>query len=811
MFQRECQSYYHRTKWLLIILMTGLLVLPACQSKEGSSSANAYPIQPVIFTSVKMQDDFWAPRIKTNHDVTIPFTMGKLFETGRVKNFEIAAGQKTGAFCTELTFDDTDVYKILEGACYSFQTFDDPVLEEKVDSLIELVGQAQEDDGYIFTNRTIMGANGHAWSGTERWEKVEDLSHELYNIGHLIEAAIAHYYATGKKTFLNIAIKAADRVCEDFGAGKMERYPGHQIIELALAKLYHVTGEQKYLDTGKFFLDVRGPNGDAYNQAHKKVVDQHEAVGHAVRATYMYAGMADIAALTKDKGYVSAIDDIWEDVVSKKIYVTGGIGATGHGEAFGDPYELPNMSAYCETCASIANVYWNYRLFLRHGDAKYYDVLERTLYNSFLSGVSLDGDGFFYPNPLESHGQHERSGWFTCACCPGNVARFVPSVPGYFYALQDDNIYVNLYGAGQATLDIDGTTVQLEQKTAYPWEGDINIHITPQQTQKFALRLRIPGWSENKPIPSDLYQFAENTEDSPKAYLNGDAIEVKKEKGYLVIDRNWKKGDEVRLSLPMPIRRLVAIDSVEADRGKVSIQRGPLVYCVEWPDNEGGRVLNLMLERDEPLSGGFEKDLLHGIYSISGKGKSVKRTSETALDVEETGLKLIPYYSWAHRGAGEMMVWIPEEAGSAKPLPAPTVASTSEISASLVTKSLMALNDQMEPANSGDRSIVYYHWWPKSDTTMWVQYDFEKASTVSSSQVYWYDDGPFGGCRIPAGWKLLYKSGSTWVPVNNTADYEIAKDEFCSVAFEPVKTTALRMEVTLPEKYSAGIMEWRVK
>ncbi len=389
----------------LYALCCSALRAPAQELAKGAD----YPIHPVLFTAVELNDNFWAPRIKTNHDVTIPFTLGKCKETGRIKNFQIAAGLATGEFCTEFTFDDTDIYKIIEGACYSFQIFKDPALELKVDSLITLIGMAQEPDGYIYTNRTIMGDKAHEWAGHKRWEKEEELSHELYNIGHLIEAAVAHYYATGKKNFLNIAIKAADRVCADIGPDKLHVYPGHQIIELAMAKLYRVTGDEKYLATGKFLLDVRGPAGDEYNQANKKVIDQHEAVGHAVRAAYMYAGMADIAALTQDPSYIRAIDDIWTDVVSKKIYITGGIGATGNGEAFGKPYELPNMSAYNETCASIANVYWNYRLFLLHGDARYYDVLERTLYNAFLSGVALTGDRFFYPNPLESHGQHARS------------------------------------------------------------------------------------------------------------------------------------------------------------------------------------------------------------------------------------------------------------------------------------------------------------------------------------------------------------------------------------------------------------------
>lgn len=790
-----------------------LIVLAGAAHVYGQPKATAhgdYPIHPVLFTSVKLTDNFWAPRIKTNHDVTIPFTLGKCWETGRIKNFEIAAGLKTGDFCTEFTFDDTDVYKIIEGACYSFQIFKDPALEKKVDSLITLIGEAQEPDGYIYTNRTIMGERAHEWAGKKRWEKEEDLSHELYNIGHLIEAAVAHYHATGKKNFLTIATRAADRVYADFGPGKLQIYPGHQIIELAMAKLYQVTGEQKYLDAGKFFLDVRGPKGDEYNQAHKKVIDQHEAVGHAVRATYMYAGMADIAALTQDPSYIKAIDDIWEDVVSKKIYVTGGIGATGHGEAFGKPYELPNMSAYNETCASIANVYWNYRLFLMHGDAKYFDVLERTLYNAFLSGVSLTGDRFFYPNPLESHGQHARSPWFSCACCPGNVARFVPSVGGYFYAQKDNAIYVNLFAAGTADFKLPGNTVSLEQKNNYPWDGDLQIIVSPEKTGPFEVRVRIPGWAVNKPIPSDLYTFEDTFTQQPTILVNDKPVKLELQQGYAVFNRKWKKGDRIHIQLPMPIRRVQANEKVEADKNKLAIERGPLMYCAEWPDNRDSKVLNLMVTPKAPLTGTFKPDLLNGIYVIEAPGQSASRASSTAINTVDTEVKLIPYYAWAHRGAGEMMVWLPDQPGAARPLPAPTIASKSTITASRKGRTLMALNDQMEPKNSNDQSIIFYHWWPMKDTLQWVQYDFEKPSTVSSSNVYWFDDGPFGGCRIPAGWRLLYKQGDTWVPVKNTKEYTILKDQYSSVSFEPVTTNALRLEITLPKEHSSGIMEWKV-
>jgi DUF1680 family protein len=794
----------------LIVAFVLFTSITNVKDQTSAQDHGDYPIQPVLFTAVKFNDQFWAPRIKINHDVTIPFTLAQCKETGRVRNFEIAAGLKTGDFCTVFTFDDTDLYKIIEGACYAFQISDDPILEAKVDSLITLIGQAQEPDGYLYTNRTIMGDRAHEWAGKSRWEKESELSHELYNIGHLIEAAVAHYYATGKRNFLDIAVKAADRVCYDFGPDKLHIYPGHQIIELAMAKLYRVTGDKKYLDMGKFLLDVRGPGGNPYNQAHKKVVDQHEAVGHAVRATYMYAGMADIAALTKDESYIKAIDDIWEDVVSKKIYVTGGIGATGDGEAFGKPYELPNMSAYNETCASIANIYWNYRLFLLHGDAKYYDVLERTLYNAFLSGVSLTGDRFFYPNPLESHGQHSRSAWFSCACCPGNVARFIPSVGGYFYAQKDQSIFINLFAQGSASFNLAGEKIMVEQKTNYPWDGDILINVLPEKTSSFDVRVRIPGWAVNKPIPSDLYTFADQVHAQPKVFLNDKPVKLVLQQGYVVFNRKWKKGDHIRIQLPMTIRKMEAHEQVVDDRNKFAVERGPLVYCAEWPDNNQ-HVINLVADEKAPLTGSFQSDVLHGIYIVKGAAQSTARTSEKAVATNNTTLTLIPYYAWAHRGAGEMMVWIPDNVSATKPLPLPTLASRAKISASYPQQTLRALNDQVEPAHSNDHSVIYYHWWPRKDTTEWLEYDFEKPVSISSSKVYWYDDGPEGGCRIPAGWRLLFKQGDTWVPVKNKTTYEVVKDKYSTVTFDAVTTSALRMEVVLPSQFSSGVMEWVVE
>lgn len=794
------------TRFLFVLTMT--VGFGHAFSQEVEMQAGDYPISPVLFTAVQLTDAFWAPRIKTNHEVTIPFTLGKCESTGRIKNFEIAAGLEDGVFQTEFTFDDTDVYKIIEGASYSLQIFKDAALEAQVDSLIALIALAQEPDGYIFTNRTIMGDSAHEWAGTKRWEKEHILSHELYNIGHLIEAGIAHYHATGKKSLLNIAIKAADRVCEDFGPDKVRTFSGHQIIELAMAKLYKTTGQKKYLDVGKFILDVRGPGGDEYNQAHEKVIDQHEAVGHAVRAAYMYAGMADIAALTNDSLYIKAIDNIWEDAVFKKIYVTGGIGATGHGEAFGAAYDLPNMSAYNETCASIANVYWNYRQFLLHGESKYFDVLERTLYNAFLSGVAMSGDKFFYPNPLESHGQHARSPWFSCACCPSNVTRFVPSVGGYFYAQKDEIIYVNLYGAGKASFNVGKNKINIEQKTKYPWEGDVQITIEPKSQAQLDLRLRMPGWAIEEPIPGGLYDFTGNAIEKPVVKVNGKQIDFKLDKGYVVLNRKWKKGDVVQLSLPMSVRKVKANDRVSADVNKYAYQRGPLVYCAEWPDNKDGKVLNLVIPDNATVTPSFDASYFKGMYVLKAEGLSVARTDASSIKSDKTDIKLIPYFSWAHRGPGEMTVWIPNQLTAAQPLPAPTIASRSKIEASHQARTLMALNDQMEPKNSNDHSIIYYHWWPMKDTVQWVQYNFDQAQTVSSSKIYWFDDGPFGGCRIPTAWKILYKKGDQWVPVTNTSEYQVLKDKYSEVSFDSVSTTAIRLEVKLSKDHSGGILEW---
>jgi DUF1680 family protein len=642
-------------KKIVALFLIGICGVNA-QVKDGG-----YPIRPVPFTSVKVTDRFWGQRLSASREVTIPLAFSKCEETGRYENFVKAAHPSPVYKVEGFSFDDTDVYKTIEGASYSMQTYPDKKLAEYIDSVITLVAAAQEPDGYLYTARTMNPEHPHEWAGGKRWEKVEDLSHEFYNLGHLIEGAIAHYQATGKKNFLDIAVKYADCVEREIGGrpGQQVFVPGHQIAEMALAKLYLVTGEKKYLDLAKFFLDKRGYTGrkDIYSQAHRPVLEQNEAAGHAVRAAYMYSGMADVAALTGDTGYVHAIDTIWNNAVTKKLYLTGGIGATNRGEAFGGNYELPNRTAYCETCAAIGNVYWNYRLFLLHGESSYYDVLERTLYNGLLSGISLDGGSFFYPNPLESAGQHERQPWFGCACCPSNACRFIPSLPGYVYAVKENEVYVNLFMSNTSEMEVEGKKVSLAQSTEYPWNGDIRIEVTPRQKQPFTLKVRIPGWALNKVTPGDLYTYSDRKQLSYTVKVNGLPVDGNLDKGYFVISRQWKKGDAVDVHFDMEVRTVKAHPGVAADHGRMAVERGPIVYCAEWADNDFS-VLNVLMNRKPEFTVDGKPDLLYGINRIQTKAQTLDYDEAGRLQAKEVTLTLIPYYAWAHRGKGEMSVWL---------------------------------------------------------------------------------------------------------------------------------------------------------
>ena len=807
-------------KLMTIVLVVGMTLTASAAKKQ--TSAHGYPINPVPFTSVKVTPGtFWGQRLEASRKVTIPLAFSKCEETGRYTNFSNAAQHlkdpskvfKVGG----LAFDDTDPYKTIEGASYILQTYPDKKLVAYIDSVLDVIASAQEPDGYLYTSRTQNPKEPHEWAGDTRWSKEEDLSHELYNLGHMVEGAIAHYQATGSRKFLDIAIRYADVVCKEVGPnpGQACVVPGHQIAEMALAKLYLVTGDKKYLDEAKFFLDYRGKTTIVhdYSQAHKPVVEQDEAVGHAVRAAYMYAGMADVAALTGDQDYVKAIDAIWDNIVTKKLYITGGIGATSNGEAFGKNYELPNMSAYCETCAAIGNVYVNYRLFLLHGDSKYYDVLERTLYNGLISGVSLEGNGFFYPNPLESMGQHQRQAWFGCACCPSNICRFIPSLPGYIYAVKGHDVYLNLFLSNSATLDVAGKKVALTQTTNYPWEGETKVVIDKNTAGDFNLKVRIPGWLRNKVVPSDLYQYTDGKRLGYSFIINGITVPLLiSPDGYVNIERHWKKGDELIICFDMEPRTVRANNKVTADRGMISVERGPLVYCAEHPDNNFD-IMGALINQNPQFRLGKGEIAGTPIQTLITDAQTLNFNKQGKLQASDQTLTLIPYYAWCHRGSGKMRVWLPQDLNATNPSQPATLASESKVSSSTERMpALSAINDRLVPKDENDRSVPYTHWWPKNGTTEWLGYEFPAESTVQSATVYWYDDGPWGGCRVPQSWRILYQDAQgQWQPVSGADDYPTEKGSACTVNFNPVKTKAMRLEIVLPDDNSAGLFEWIVK
>ncbi len=631
-----------------------------------------YPYQGIAFNKVKLEDKFWLSRVETNRLATIPFAFEKCESTGRVQNFRNAAN-KAGKFLTVFTFDDTDIYKTIEGASFSMSVHPDSKLDKYVDSLIALVASAQEKDGYLFTARTINPEHPHAWAGNQRWVKEWELSHELYNSGHLYEAAVAHYLATSKRNFLDIAIKNADLLVETFGPGKRNDPPGHQIVEMGLVRLFRVTGNKNYLDLAKFFIETRGRNKErirSYSQDHVPAIDQKEAVGHAVRAAYFYSGMADVAALTGDTSYLKAIDSIWNNVVYKKLYINGGLGARHQGEAFGENYELPNKSAYNETCAAIANVYWNFRMFELHGHAKYIDVLERSLYNNVISGVSLDGMKFFYPNPLAADTAYNRKPWFDCSCCPTNLTRFISSVSGYIYAQKSSNVYVNLYIGSSTELTIGRTKVKLSQSGDYPWDGDVAFIVNPSKKAEFALHLRIPGWAKNKPVPSNLYWYQNNTTIEPVILVNGKKVQVKEMNGYAIVNRKWKKGDKVTLQLPMEIKRVQSHPAVKSNQGLIALERGPILYCMESIDNSVG-VTNLIVPEASEMKIKREPDLLNDVVTIVGEAVAMEVKNPVNIQggpikmpyISSTTVqfKAIPYAVWNNRGATTMKVWFPQD------------------------------------------------------------------------------------------------------------------------------------------------------
>lgn len=637
-----------------------------------------FPLKQVPFFLVTITDKFWKKRLDNNISITIPHLLKRCEKSRRIANFEIAGGLSTEKRKSKLPFDDSDVFKILEGVAYTLKLSPNDDLEKYTDRIIKKIATAQEDDGYLYSHRTIDPKNPHQLSGKERWEKVTILSHELYNIGHLYEAAVAYFEATGKDNLLKVAIKNAELILETFGYGKNESPPGHQEIEIGLVKLFKTLNDERYLELAKFFLDIRGSKDRIgyedyfnkskgsfpfvgverfeYNQTHKLVTEQREVVGHAVRAVYMYCAMADIAVYFNIEKLHSALNDLWDDLINYKLSITGGIGARANGEAFDKPYILPfyydkfnDIGVYNETCASIGYIFWNFRMHLIYGSSKYIDVLERTLYNGFLSGISLEGDKFFYPNPLASKGDITRRKWFDIACCPSNIARFIPQIQSYIYSIKEDRINVNLFIESNAEIDLNGTVIEMLQRTNYPWEGIINIEVNPSKNMEFSIAIRIPGWTQNKPVLSDLYHYMTLSNEKIRLEVNNKSIDLMIQDGYCIINQKWKKGDQILIELPMPIRRVLAHKNVKDCNGMVALERGPIVYCIESVDNSN--VEKLKLNDKTPIHYNYQGDLLNGIVTLTGEIFNLEINAEQDF-------MAIPYYAWDHRGKSEMVVWI---------------------------------------------------------------------------------------------------------------------------------------------------------
>ncbi|MCY4398288.1 MAG: glycoside hydrolase family 127 protein [Gemmatimonadetes bacterium] len=728
-------------------------------------SDDDYPLQAVRFDRVNIQDTFWRPRMDANRDVSLRYCFDRFGDGG----FSLS--------------------KLIEAAAYMLEERPDPELEAYVDQRI---------DGLL--------------AGLE--ERIATPEQSVRVSGHVLEAATAYAAVTGKSRLLDAVVRVADQMDSVYGPGKATYISGHEGLKIGLVALYRATGDDRYWKLARFFADERGKDdypraGEyaldrTYAQDHKPVVEQFEAVGHAVRATFLYIAMTDVAALSGDAAYVEAVHRIWEDQTHLKTYLTGGIGSTRFHEKYGDPSELPNLSAWNETCAAYGSAVWCHRLALLDRDARYVDVMERVLYNALLVGVSLRGDRFFYQNPLKSFGDYSRFEWINVPCCPPNVVRMVASIGSYLYATDPSGaLYVNLFTSSDARVEVAGVPARLRQETRYPWEGRVRLVVEPEREVAFPLYVRIPGWARGEVMPGGLYRFADEDPEPPTLQVGGRAVPLDMVRGYARIERTWRPGDVVELDLPMPVQRVLAHRAVEDDRGRVALQRGPLVYCAEWPDN-GGRALNIVVPDGASFESGFRPDLLEGVQVIRGDVEAIREDSRgESAPTAPHRLTAIPYFAWANRGMGEMAVWMAREPGKAWLPPEPPPPITAVRTSGGVEKSwtgyndqnddLAAIHDGREPLNSADQSHRFFRMRPPVGERAWLEYEFEGPTRVSSSRVYFFADKRF--CNLPESGRLLYRDGEEWRPVDTGGAFTVEQDAWSTVEFEPVVTRALRLEV----------------
>lgn len=785
-----------KIKQLLIVTFTIFLSLPVIQGQEI--------LTPIPFNEVTLEDNFWLPRLHTQKEVLVPFALDKT--KSAVENLERTANYLKG-ISDELPFPhrfvSSDLYKVMEGAAYLLQLERDPALEKEMDRIIDIISEAQQEDGYNYESH-ITGVAKHDINGMgERPYSYVVHSHELYNMGHMYEGAIAYYQATGKDKWLRVAEANARHINKVFFEGDpnyndgkpVNQAPGHQEIELALVKLFRVTGDSLYLNMAKKFIDIRGvtyrPEGEGtmspeYAQQHLPVREQTKAVGHAVRATYLYSGMADVSVYTQDPSLRPALDSIWHNIVDTRMHITGGLGAVHGIEGFGPEYDLPNKEAFDETCAAVGNVFFNHRMFLMEKDGKYMDVAEVALLNNVLAGVNLEGNRFFYLNPLEAdgikpfnHGMRGRSPWFGTACCPSNLARLIPQVPGLMYATTKNEIYCSFYAGSTTILSLEKGTVQLKQITEYPFSESIRWEIIPENDEQiFSMNLRIPTWTGDQFVSGELYSYINSEPSGWNVKVNGKETKAELKKGFAIIDRAWKKGDVVELTLPMPLRYTKAIEQVVANKGRICLTRGPLVYAAEGVDNID-RLPNVFITDmvDSTQISTYSDSPMNGIPKVE-----VPAWEKTQAGNKEISLVLLPYYAWNNRNDGSMMVWFPESE-TIQPYVDRHLATHGKYKALEASHThrgdnLVAVADNEIPSSSSDRNTYRWTSWEEQGKDQWIMITLDKPSNIQSVSVYWFDDGR--GTKVPQEWSLEYEYEGQWktFPLYLTDAYNIFKDQF---------------------------------
>ena len=810
-------------------------VITSCSAPKNKSDVEL--LHPVPFQKVTLEDNFWHPRLVTQKETLVPFALDKVRPA--MDNL-----RKTGQFLkgdkSELPFPHrfvaSDLYKVMEGAAYLLSLERDPALEHTMDSIIDLIGSAQEADGYLYESHTTgVSARHEHWGGAGMGDKPYSWvlhSHELYNMGHMYEGAVAYYQATGKDKWLKIAEKNARHINHVFFEGDPKynngkpvcQAPGHEEIELALVKLYHATGDTLYLNMAKRFIDIRGvtfrPEGDgvmspSYAQQHEPVRMQKKAVGHAVRATYLYSGMADVMAQTGDNSLKPALDSIWSNIVDTRMHITGGLGAIHGIEGFGPEYVLPNMDAYNETCAAVGNVMFNYRMFMAEKDARYIDVAEVALYNNVLAGVNLEGNKFFYVNPLETNGRKAfnqglkgRSPWFGTACCPSNIARLIPQIPGMMYAFTDNDIYCAFYAGTSTVVPLKKGNVKIRQTTEYPFDETVRLDITPEHDgQKFALRLRIPTWTGKQFVPGKLYRYINDRPAQWRIIVNGRETNVTTDKGFAVVDREWKAGDHVELHLPMDVRYNKADTKVEADAGRLCVTRGPLVYCAETADNASAPASYVATPGNTATVSRKAGGLMKNIDFITIPAHSVQNATDK-------NVTLLPYYAWDNRTDDAMIIWMAESDSLAMAsIPAlPEYVSDIKATHTYEQDDVYAMLTNKYPADSHDTSVPRWTSWPQKGKKQTVELSLKRAVCLQSLSVYWYDDG--GGVQVPESWTVEYMHGGKWheFPIYVTDEYRVLKNQYNMVhPGKDITADALRIVITPKNDAAAGILSVQIE